>query len=71
MRDMPLCCVLQHILAAITLLKKKYAGWRAVLDDGNSFYRSLFMGFLEHCVQSGNGDPVILLCDRWGGGCVA
>lgn len=54
----------QHVDAAITLLKKKYCGWRAVLDDGNSFYRAAFLGFLEHCVQSNDGDAVITLCER-------
>jgi Peptidase C65 Otubain len=45
------------------LLKKKYAGWRAVLDDGNSFFRALFVGFLESCIQTSDGDAVLRLCD--------
>lgn len=55
--------MVQHVEAAVNLLKKKYVTWRAVLDDGNSFYRGLFLGFLETCVQTGDGDAVLRLCD--------
>ncbi len=50
--------------AAINLLKKKYSGWRAMLDDGNSFYRSVFIAFLESCIQASDGDAVLKLCDN-------
>lgn len=53
----------EHVAAAIVLLKKKYTHWRAVLDDGNSFFRALFVGFLENCVQSNDAEAVLKLCD--------
>ena len=49
---------------AIELLKVRYVSWRAMHDDGNCFYRALFVGFLETCVQNGEIDGIEYLGNR-------
>jgi hypothetical protein len=51
---------------AIKLLKVRYDSWRAMHDDGNGFYRALFVGFLEGCIQSGDVEGLKYLGDRYG-----
>ena len=52
------------INAAVPILEKRYASWRAVHDDGNSFYRSLFIGFLEYAVQARDGGVIVGMCEK-------
>ncbi len=56
----------QAMTDAIRMLKVRYTSWRAMHDDGNGFFRALFVGYLEGCVQNCDIDGIKYLGDRCG-----
>jgi hypothetical protein len=42
----------------------QYESWRGVVDDGNGFYRALFIGHLEQCIQTPDVKALTKLCRR-------
>jgi hypothetical protein len=49
---------------AIKMLKVRYSSWRAMHDDGNGFFRALFVGYIEGCVQNCDVEGIKYLGDR-------